>query len=153
MRAEGVWIEDEAGPRLIDCQGNSAHHLGYGHPRVLAAIRDRLTFAPRRFACEPAAALAERLTGLAPMQPARVLILPSGSEAVETALRLARAATGGWKIVSFWGSFHGAGFGAAAVGGDPVWRHRATGPLPTGAEHVAQYDCSGCPYNRRSADG
>lgn len=156
VRAQGVWIEDEAGRRLIDCHGNSAHHLGYGHPRVLAAIRDqldRLTFAPRRFACEPAAELAERLTGLAPMQPARALFLPSGSDAVETALRLARAATGRWKTVSFWGAFHGAGFGAAAVGGDPVWRHRATGPLPTGAEHVAQYDCGACPYNHRSADG
>jgi 4-aminobutyrate aminotransferase len=140
-RAEGIWIEDHAGRRFMDFHGNSAHHLGYAHPRVLAAIRDqldRLTFAPRRFACEPATELAERLGQVAPGDLSKCLSLPSGSDAIETALRLARAATGRWKMVSFWGSCHGSGFGAAAVGGDPVWRHRATGPLPTGAEHVPQ---------------
>ena len=149
-RAEGIWIEDHAGRRFMDFHGNSAHHLGYAHLRILAAIRDQLdqlTFAPRRFACEPATELAEELARIAPGDLGRSLFLPSGSDAVETALRLARAVTGRWKTVSFWGSYHGSGFGAAAVGGDPAWRNRATGPLPTGAEHVAQYDCLACPYN------
>ena len=155
-RAEGIWIEDYDGRRFMDFHGNSAHHLGYAHPRVVAAIRDqldRLTFAPRRFACEPATALAERLGQMAPGDLQKCLFLPSGSDAIETALRVARAATGRWKTVSFWGSYHGSGFGAAAVGGDATWRHRATGPLPTGAEHVPQYNCGACPYNHASDNG
>ena len=50
-RAEGIWIEDTAGRRYMDFHGNSVHHIGYGHPRVVAAIKDqleRLPFSPRR---------------------------------------------------------------------------------------------------------
>ena len=56
-RAEGIWVEDHSGRRFMDFHGNSAHHLGHAHPRVLAAIRDQLDgliFAPRHCACEPA---------------------------------------------------------------------------------------------------
>ena len=51
-RAEGIWIEDTAGRRYMDFHGNSVHHIGYGHPRLIAAIKDQLDalpFAPRRF--------------------------------------------------------------------------------------------------------
>lgn len=68
-RAEGIWIEDADGRRYMDFHGNSVHHVGYAHPHVLAAIHrqlDELSFAPRRFSCEPAIALAERLLRLAP---------------------------------------------------------------------------------------
>ncbi len=68
-KAEGIWIEDHSGRRWMDFHGNSVHHIGYAHPRVLAAIRDqldRLSFAPRRFACEPAVELAEKLGAIAP---------------------------------------------------------------------------------------
>ncbi len=63
-RAEGIWIEDVAGRRYMDFHGNNVHHIGYGHPRLKAAIAaqmDALPFAPRRFTCEPAVALAEKL--------------------------------------------------------------------------------------------
>ena len=56
-RAEGIWIEDMAGRRYMDFHGNSVHHIGYGHPRLVAAIKaqlDALPFAPRRFTNEPA---------------------------------------------------------------------------------------------------
>ena len=48
--AEGIWIEDYQGRRLMDFHGNSVHHIGYGHPRLLAALRkqmEELSFAPR----------------------------------------------------------------------------------------------------------
>lgn len=155
-RAEGIWVEDHQGRRFMDFHGNSVHHLGYGHPKILAAIRaqlDELSFAPRTFTCEPAVELAETLARVTPGALGKSLFLPSGSDAVETALRLARAATGRWKTVSFWGSYHGSGFAASAVGGDPVWRNAATGPLPTGAEHVEQYDCGNCPFGHHFPDG
>lgn len=149
-KAEGLWIEDMDGRRFMDFHGNSAHHLGYAHPRVVAALRaqlDELTFAPRRFACEPAAELAERLVAKAPLGPgARVLFAPGGSEGIEIALKIARVATGRFKTLSFWDAFHGAGFGATSVGGEALFRSHGIGPLLPGTEHVAPFACFRCPY-------
>ncbi len=66
-KASGIWIEDKDGRRFMDFHGNSVHHLGYGHPRLVAAIKaqlDDLPFAPRRFTCDPAVELAEKLVDL-----------------------------------------------------------------------------------------
>ena len=152
-RAEGIYIEDMAGRRFMDFHGNNVHHVGYAHPHVIAAIKaqlDELSFAPRRFASERAVELAEalsaqfkRLTG----QAGRVLLTTGGSDAVEVAIKLARAATGRFKTLSFWDSFHGAGFGAASVGGESLFRHGvAVGPLLPGTEHVAPFGCYRCAY-------
>ncbi len=153
-RAEGIWIEDHDGRRLMDFHGNSVHHIGYAHPRVIAAIKaqlDALSFAPRRYTCEPAVALAEKLGALAPWD-AKVLFTTGGSDAVEVALRLARAATGRFKTVSFWDAFHGAGFGASSVGGEHTFRSEIAGPLLPGAEHVAPFACYRCPYGHSGPD-
>ncbi len=152
-RAEGVYIEDMAGRRYLDFHGNNVHHVGYAHPHVIAAIKaqlDELCFAPRRFASARAVELAEalslqfkRLTG----HPGRVLFTTGGSDAVEVAIKLARTATGRFKSVSFWDSFHGAGFGASSVGGESLFRHAgAVGPLLPGTEHVAPFGCYRCAY-------
>ncbi|MGH2845407.1 MAG: (R)-1-hydroxy-2-aminoethylphosphonate ammonia-lyase [Thermoleophilaceae bacterium] len=149
QRAQGIWLEDLAGRRYLDFHGNSAHHLGYGHPRLIAAIKaqlDELPFAPRRFTNWPSVALARKLAGIAPGDLSKALFAPGGSEAVEMALKLARAATGRHKTVSFWDSFHGAGFGAASVGGEAMFRSGAVGPLLAGTEHVAPFACYRCPY-------
>lgn len=148
-KAEGIWIEDHAGRRYMDFHGNSVHHLGYAHPKLLAAIKeqlDTLSFAPRRFTCEPAVELAEKLGVLAPGDLSKVLFTTGGSDAVEVALKLARAATGRFKTLSFWDAFHGAGFGAASVGGEATFRSHIAGPLLPGAEHVAPFACYRCPY-------
>ncbi len=50
-RAEGIWIEDFQGRRYMDFHGNNVHHIGYGHPRLIAAIKaqlDALPASPRR---------------------------------------------------------------------------------------------------------
>ena len=148
-RAEGIWIEDLEGRRYMDFHGNSVHHLGYGHPRVIAAIKDQLDalpFAPRRFANEPAVALAEKLGAVAPGDLSKVLFTTGGSDANEVALKIARAATGRFKTLSFWDAFHGAGFGAASVGGEATFRSHIAGPLLPGAEHVAPFHCYHCAY-------
>ena len=149
-KAEGIWIEDHSGRRSMDFHGNSVHHIGYAHPRVIASIKDQLdqlSFAPRRYTCEPAVALAEKLGSLAPSGLTKVLFTTGGSDAIEVALRLARAATGRFKTISFWDSFHGAGFGASSVGGQRTFRSGPAGPLLPGAEHVAPFSCFRCPYN------
>ena len=117
---------------------------------MIAAIKDQLdllSFAPRRFTAEPAVELAEKLGGIAPGEGAkRVLFTTGGSDAVEVALKIARAATGRFKTLSFWDAFHGAGFGAASVGGEATFRSGPAGPLLPGAEHVAPFACYRCPY-------
>ena len=154
-KAEGIWIEDTAGRRYMDFHGNSVHHIGYGHPRLKEAIRaqmDALPFAPRRFACEPAVDLAEELGRITPGDLGKVLFTTGGSDAVEVALRLARAATGRFKTLSFWDAFHGAGFGASSVGGEATFRSHIAGPLLPGAEHVAPFHCYHCAYGHPGPD-
>ncbi|NOX73020.1 MAG: aspartate aminotransferase family protein [Alphaproteobacteria bacterium] len=149
-KAKGIWIEDLDGKCYMDFHGNSVHHIGYGHPRLLAAIKaqlDDLSFAPRRFTNEPSVALAEKLAEIAPGDLGKVLFTTGGSDAIEVALKIARAATGRHKTISFWDAFHGAGFGAASVGGEATFRSHIAGPLLAGAEHVAPFACYRCPYN------
>ncbi len=156
VKAEGIWIEDAGGRRYMDFHGNNVHHIGYGHPRLKEAIRrqmDELPFAPRRFANEPAVALARKLAGIAPGGLSKVLFTTGGSDANEVALKIARAATGRFKTISFWDSFHGAGFGAASVGGEALFRSGPIGPLLSGTEHVAPFACYRCPYGYPDRDG
>ncbi|MEC9368994.1 MAG: aspartate aminotransferase family protein [Pseudomonadota bacterium] len=142
-RAEGIFIEDTAGRRYMDFHGNNVHHIGYGHPRLKAAIArqmDELPFAPRRFTCGVSVELAEKLAAITPTGLDKVLFSTGGSDAVEIALKVARLATGRHKTVSFWDSFHGAGFGASSVGGEELFRAKAFGPLLPGTLHVPAFD-------------
>ena len=154
-KAQGIWIEDMDGRKYMDFHGNSVHHIGYGHPRLIAAIKaqlDDLSFAPRRFTNEPAVALAEKLAEIAPGDLNKILFTTGGSDANEVALKIARAATGRFKTVSFWDSFHGASMGAASVGGEATFRSHIAGPLLAGTEHVAPFACYRCPYNHAGPD-
>lgn len=148
-KAEGIWIEDVAGRRYMDFHGNNVHHIGYGHPRLKKAIAeqmDALSFAPRRYACETAVELAEKLAEIAPGSLSKVLLTTGGSDANEVAIKLARAATGRFKTLSFWDAFHGAGIGASALSGEALFRSGPLAPLVAGAQHVAPFACYRCPY-------
>jgi 4-aminobutyrate aminotransferase len=68
------------------------------------------------------------------------------------AIKIARAATGRYKTLSFWDAFHGAGYGAAAVGGEALFRSGPIGPLMPGAEHVAPFSSYRCPYGTFTAE-
>ena len=79
----------------MDFHGNSVHHIGYGHPKLKAAIAaqmDALPFAPRRFACEAAVDLAEELGRITPDGLDKVLFTTGGSDAVEVAMKMALTA-------------------------------------------------------------
>ena len=140
--AEGIWIEDLQGRRYMDFHGNNVHHIGYGHPRLLDAIRrqmDELPFTPRRYTCTAAVELAEKLVEITPAGLEKVLFAPSGSDAIEMALAYARATTGRFKTISFWDSYHGTGFGARSVGGEALFHGGLIGPLLSGAEHIPPF--------------
>src|SRR5580658_10904561 len=67
--ASGSGFEDAAGRRYLDFHGNNVHTVGFGHPRVVAAIKeqlDQLSFCTRRYTCEPAIRFAEKLIEIAP---------------------------------------------------------------------------------------
>ncbi|MBX7072169.1 MAG: aspartate aminotransferase family protein [Pirellulales bacterium] len=145
-QSQGVFIEDLQGRRYLDFHGNNVHQVGFANPAVIAAIKsqlDDLSFCTRRYANQPAIDLAKKLASLAPGDLNRVLFCPSGTGAIGMALKLARVATGRYKTISMWDSFHGASLDAISVGGEEVFRGRI-GPLMAGAEHVpppGEYRC------------
>jgi 4-aminobutyrate aminotransferase len=136
--AHGATLVDIEGRHFLDFHGNSVHQVGYGHPRVIAAVKaalDRLPFSPRRYTNELAIELARRLAEIAPGDLGKVLFAPSGAAAVGMALKLARYATGRHKTISMWDAFHGANLDAISVGGEALFR-RDVGPLLPGTEHA-----------------
>ena len=144
----GVWLEDVEGRRYIDFHGNNVHQIGYAHPRVISAIKqelDRMPFSPRRYTNEPAIKLAEKLVATAPGDLNRVLFAPGGATANGIALKLARVATGRFKTISLWDSFHGASLDTISIGGERAFRENA-GPLLPGCEHVPPPDPTHCPF-------
>lgn len=147
-KAEGACLEDVEGRRYLDFHGNNVHQVGFGHPRVIAAIKDQLdqlSFCPRRYTNVPAIELARRLATLAPGDLNRVLFAPGGTTAIGMALKLARVATGRFKFVSMWDAFHGASLDAISVGGEATFR-KGIGPLLPGCEHVPPPDHRHCPF-------
>lgn len=142
--AEGSWLIGTDGTRYLDFHGNSAHQIGYGHPRLVEALTRQLSdlpFVPRRFTSDVSVRFAESLVSHAPAGLERVLLTTGGSDAVEVALKVARVATGRHRTLSFWESFHGAGFGAASVGGEQLFRSGPLAPLLPGTEHVPPFGC------------
>ena len=146
--AQGAWIEDLEGRRYLDFHGNNVHQVGFAHPCVIAAIKaqlDELSFCTRRYTCEPAIRLAAKLAEVAPGDLNRVLFAPGGTGAIGMALKLARVATGRFKFISMWESFHGASLDAISVGGEAAFR-QGIGPLLPGCEHVPPPDHRRCPF-------
>ncbi len=146
---DGSYLHDVEGRKILDFHGNSVHQVGYGHPRVVAAIQQQLAelpFCPRRYTNRSAIALAKKLVEKAPGDLNRVLFAPGGTAAIGMALKLARAATGRHKTISLWDSFHGASLDAISIGGEAIFRN-GMGPLLPGTEHVPPPDPTGCPFN------
>ena len=151
VRCKGAWLEDLQGKRFLDFHGNSVHQVGFGHPHVIQAIREQmetLPFCTRRYTNIPAIKLARKLTQLAPGSLDKVLFAPGGTGAVGIALKLARMATGRFKTLSMWDSFHGGSLDTISVGGEAIFR-QDIGPLLPGTEHVPPPDAQHCPWDCR----
>ena len=154
--AQGSFLIDQSGRKILDFHGNSVHQVGYGHPKVVAAVKsqiDKLPFCPRRYTNRTAIELARRLGELAPLrshsESNRVLFAPGGTAAIGIAMKLVRYATGRFKTISMWDSFHGASLDAISVGGESLFRE-GVGPLLPGCIHVPPFSNEG--VGRDSAD-
>jgi 2,2-dialkylglycine decarboxylase (pyruvate) len=133
VRASGVYLYDQSGARMLDfTSGQMSSILGHSHPEILATIRDAAGKLDHLFSAmisEPVVALAEKLSEQVP-DLSKTILLSTGGEANEAAIKLAKTVTGKWEIVTFTKSYHGVTAGSAAatfkVGRTGV------GPMPPG---------------------
>ena len=133
VRAEGSFLYDASGRRVLDfTSGQMSAILGHSHPEIVATVRESVGTLDHLFSSmlsAPVVDLAEALAGLVPDLP-RVMLLSTGGEANEAAIRLAKLVTGRWEIVGFAQSWHGMTGGAAAA----TYKagRRGIGPLAPG---------------------
>ncbi|MBL8582333.1 MAG: 4-aminobutyrate--2-oxoglutarate transaminase [Rhizobiaceae bacterium] len=141
-RAENSELWDVEGRRFIDFAGGIAVlNTGHRHPKVMAAVREQLDhFTHTAFQIvpyEPYIELCERLNALAPFKgPAKSILFSTGAEAVENAIKIARAYTGRTNIIAFSGSFHGRTLMASALTGKVAPYKKKFGPMPGGVWHA-----------------
>ena len=152
-RGQGVMVEDVDGNRYLDFMaGIAVSSTGYGHPKVVAAVKDAadrfLHICGSDFYYEGMAALCERLARLAPgTSKKRVFLTNSGTEATEGAIKLARYATRRTAIIAFRGAFHGRTTGAVSLTSSKARQHAGFGPLLPDVHHIPfayRYRCQWC---------
>jgi 2,2-dialkylglycine decarboxylase (pyruvate) len=152
-RAEGAWVETTDGRRILDfTSGQICSTLGHNHPRIAAAIRERLDTVVHLnswMLSEPVLELAARLARLVPDPLDRVMLLNTGSEANEVALKLAKMHTGRWEVIGLTRSFHGLLAGIASVNFSMA--HAGFGPLLPGSFALPAPYAYRCPV--RHCDG
>jgi 4-aminobutyrate aminotransferase len=136
-----IWSED--GKRYIDfAAGIAVVNTGHQHPKIVAAVAEQMkAFSHVCFQVTPYETyvrLAERLNALAPVtSPAKTMLASTGAEAVENAVKVARAYTGRPGIVSFSGGFHGRTLMGMALTGKVVPYKKGFGPFPAEIYNVA----------------
>jgi 4-aminobutyrate aminotransferase len=124
--ATGSTLTDPDGNRFVDLAGSfAAATIGHAHPAVVAAVRDqvgRLSHVSSASISEPRVAFEEALVGIAPAGLDRVLLGLTGSDANDTAVRLARTATGRREVLAFSGGYFGRGSGVIGLNGKARFR-------------------------------
>jgi 4-aminobutyrate aminotransferase/(S)-3-amino-2-methylpropionate transaminase len=135
-----IW--DVEGNRYVDFAGGIAVlNSGYCHPKIISAVREQMEkFTHTCFQVlmyEPYIGLAERLNALAPITGAtKSVFFTSGAEAVENAVKVARAATGRSGVIAFTGAFHGRTAFASGLTGKVVPYKQGLGPVMPDIWHV-----------------
>lgn len=150
----GIYLTDLQGKTYMDFHGNNVHQVGYGNTYILDRVKaqlDELCFSPRRYTNRPAIELARKLGSLMPGDLKRVLLAPSGANAISMALKLARYVTGKHKIVSLWDSFHGANLDTISAGGETDFR-KGMGPLMPGVERIPPPMSYRGPFSEQDTD-
>ena len=141
------------GRRILDfTSGQICSTIGHNHPRINGAIRDALDSVVHLnswMLSEPVLALAERLVGLFPEPLDRVVLLNTGSESTEVALKIAKMHTGRFEVAGLTRSFHGLLAGIASV--NFSFAHAGYGPLLPGAFAIPAPYAYRCPV--RHCDG
>jgi hypothetical protein len=145
-RGNGIYLFDREGKKYLDGSGGAAVScLGHSDQDVIAAIKaqvDTLAFAHTGFFTSgPAESLADRLIAHAPAGIDRVYLVSGGSEAVESALKLARqymietGQAGRTRFIARKQSYHGNTLGALGTGGN-MWRRAPFDPVMVSASHI-----------------
>jgi len=161
VRGEGCWIIGSDGRRYLDASGQAAVvSIGHGVAeigRAMAEQSEKIAFAhTTQFHSEPAEKLAARLLAIAPgnfQNGGRVYFTSGGSEATETAIKLARQyflETGQptrYRVLSRKQSYHGSTLGAMSVSGN-VGRRAPYAPMIPEWGHVAPCFCYHCPFDK-----
>ncbi|MCF7935346.1 MAG: aspartate aminotransferase family protein [Synergistales bacterium] len=158
VRAEGIYIEDEEGKRYIDgCSGALISNLGHGVPEIVEALQQQLqtlTFAhPSRWRNKAAMEAAEEVASITPADMDYLWLVSGGSEAIESAVKLARqyyverdgAGSAKHLTLARWNSYHGSTLGTLAVGGN-MPRRRLFSPMFMEQPKVPTHYCYRCPY-------
>ena len=140
VRAHGTTIVDHNGKEYLDFAGGyGVFTLGHSHPRVVAAVREqmeRMSLSGKTMFNAPLGRLAKRLAEITPGDLRYSFFSNSGTEAVEGALKLARAATGRKKIVATYDAFHGKTLGGLSVSGREAFQEKFR-PLLDHVMHVS----------------
>ncbi len=158
VRAEGVMIYDQDGKAYIDGSGGAVVvSIGHGVREIDQAMRQqasRIAFAHgSQFTTEAAVGLARRIVDICPPGLEWVYFLSGGSEAIETAIKMARqyqvdrGMPSKYKVISRWTSYHGNTLGALALGGH-TGRRKYYLPLIQHTPHIVPAYCYRCPFGR-----
>jgi 4-aminobutyrate aminotransferase/(S)-3-amino-2-methylpropionate transaminase len=151
VRAEGAELEDADGNRYLDFAGGiGAMNVGHSHPTVVEAIQrqaERYTHTCAHVAMPDLyVRVAQRLAECAPgPSPKKTLLVNSGAEAVENAIKIARAATGRPGVIAFENSFHGRTLMALTLTGRVRPYTVGFGPFAGEVYHVPYPYCYRCP--------
>ncbi len=143
IRGEGLTIEDIDGNLFLDfAAGIAVNSTGHAHPAVVGAIKEQaselLHFSASDFYLPIYPEVCRRLAEGAPIAGgrARAYLGNSGTEVVETAIKLARFATGRPYVVAFLGAFHGRTYGSLSLTASKAKYHAGFGPLLPGVFHA-----------------
>ncbi len=137
-KCEGSYLINTEGKKYLDFHGNSVHQVGFKNPYVIEKVKqqlDELTFCTRRYTNQPAVELAKTLIESTQSKLDKVLFAPGGATVNGMALKLARAVTERFKVITFWDAFHGASLDTISVGGEAIFR-KNMGPTMPGVERV-----------------
>lgn len=151
-RAEGVYIYDRNGNRIIDFSSQLMNvNIGHGNQKVREAVYQQmaeLSYVFPGMATKARGEAGKKLAEISPGNLTKTFFTNAGAEAVENSIKLARMVTGRQKIISKYRSYHGATYGAIAAGGDPrkfpVDRDGAPGFV-----HVEDPYCYRCPWSQK----
>jgi 4-aminobutyrate aminotransferase-like enzyme len=151
---QGVWVTDVDGARYLDLfSGILTTSIGHCHPRLVHRIREQagqLGHTSTLYVTEPQISAAQRLARIAPGRLSQSFFTNSGTEAIETAIALARIATGRHEIIALRQAYHGRSFMATSLTAHAGWR-----PLPasvTGITHTLAPFPYRCPFKQPCDD-
>jgi 2,2-dialkylglycine decarboxylase (pyruvate) len=133
-RAEGSFVYTDTGRRILDfTSGQMSAILGHSHPEIVATVRRQVGTLDHLFSgmlSRPVVDLARRLAESLPAPLSKAMLLTTGAESNEAAIRMAKLVTGGHEVVAFARSWHGMTQAAAAATYSAG--HQGYGPTPPG---------------------